>query len=121
MDRDVRDVPLTAADPRAVTGYEAALTQFQTYVGDPIDTLDRTLAEAPDFVMGHLFKALAIITTGEKQFLPAAQSAFADAAHHAGPRRAGDRPAPDRAAGSPHPSRHPGNCASRSSARVRGR
>ena len=83
MKRDIRDVPVSTANARAMSGYETALVQFQTYVGDPIDTLDRTLAEAPDFVIGHLFKALAIITTGEKQFVPAAASALADAIRHA--------------------------------------
>jgi tetratricopeptide (TPR) repeat protein len=84
MKRDVRDVPVSSEDDRALSGYEAALAQFQSYVGDPVETLDRTLAEAPDFVMGQLFKALAIVTTGEKQFLPAAEEAFAEAARHAG-------------------------------------
>ncbi len=79
MHRDVREVPVSAADAAALASYETALTQFQTYVGDPVDTLDRTLAAAPDFVLGHLFKALVLITTSEKQCLPAARSAFASA------------------------------------------
>lgn len=77
MNRDARDVPLSQATPEALSGYETALTQFQTYVGDPVATLDATLAEAPEFVMGHLFKALALFTTGEKQFVPLAETALA--------------------------------------------
>ncbi len=79
MQRDIRDVPVSSSSPEALSGYETALVQFQTYVGDPFATLDATLAEAPDFVMGHLFKALALYTTSEKQFVPAAEAALAEA------------------------------------------
>jgi tetratricopeptide (TPR) repeat protein len=89
MNRDPRDVPVSFADAKALAGYEAALTQFQSCVGDPFATLDATLAEAPDFVAGHLFKALAIFTTSEKQLVPAAQAALAEARRRLG--RANDR------------------------------
>ena len=82
MNRDARDLPVSSASDRAIKGYELALTQFQSYVGDPIATLDATLAEAPDFVMGHLFKALALFTLSEKQFLPAAEASLAEATRH---------------------------------------
>jgi tetratricopeptide (TPR) repeat protein len=79
MNRDIRDVPVSFASPEALAAHETALAQFQSYVGDPIATLDAALAEAPDFVIGHLFKALALFTTSEKQFVPAAQAALAQA------------------------------------------
>jgi tetratricopeptide (TPR) repeat protein len=82
MNRDVRDVQVSCASPKALAGYESALAQFQSYVGDPIATLDATLAEAPEFVIGHLFKALALFTASEKQFVPAAEAALADAVRH---------------------------------------
>jgi tetratricopeptide (TPR) repeat protein len=82
MIRDARDVPVSSASPRALAGYETALSQFQSYVGDPIATLDATLADAPDFVVGHLFKALALVTTSEKQFVPAAEESLAQAMRH---------------------------------------
>ena len=82
MIRDARDVPVSAAPSQALTGYETALAQFQSYVGDPIATLDATLAEAPDFVIGHLFKALALFTASEKQFIPMAAAALAEADRH---------------------------------------
>jgi len=91
MNRDIRDVPVSSATPRALSGYETALSQFQSYVGDPFATLDATLAEAPDFVIGHLFKALALFTTGEKQFVPAAEAALAEAERHAGRANARER------------------------------
>lgn len=76
MNRDARDVPVSSASASALAGYETALRQFQSYVGDPIATLDATLAQAPDFVMGHLFKALALFTATEKDFLPAAETSY---------------------------------------------
>lgn len=89
MNHDVREVPVSFATAGALDGYEVALRQFQSYVGDPIATLDATLAEAPEFVVGHLFKALALFTFGEKQFVPAAEAALAAALRHA--ERANDR------------------------------
>jgi tetratricopeptide (TPR) repeat protein len=89
MNRDARDVPVSSASREALAGYEKALAQFQSYVGDPIATLDATLAEAPDFVPGHLFKALALFTTSEKQFVPAAEASLAEATQHLG--RANER------------------------------
>ena len=82
MNRDIRDTPVSSRNTQALAGYERALAQFQSYVGDPIVTLDATLAEAPDFVMGHLFKALALFTTSEKQFLPAAEESLGTALRH---------------------------------------
>ncbi|HEX6268562.1 MAG TPA: tetratricopeptide repeat protein [Burkholderiales bacterium] len=82
MNLDARDVPVSGASAKALEGYETALTQFQSYVGDPVATLDATLAEAPGFVMGHLFKALALFTSSEKQFVPMAEAALAEAVRH---------------------------------------
>jgi len=79
MNHDIRDTPVSSANPRALAGYEKALAQFQAYVGDPIATLDATLTEAPDFVAGHLFKALGLFTMGEKQFVPAVEASLAEA------------------------------------------
>lgn len=89
MIRDSRDVPVSSATPQALNGYETALAQFQSYVGDPIATLDATLAEEPDFVIGHLFKALALFTASEKQFMPLATASLAEADRHLS--RANDR------------------------------
>src|SRR5688572_29325383 len=79
MNHDVRNTPVSSATALALAGYETALAQFQSYSGDPIARLDATLAEAPDFVIGHLFKALALFTASEKQHLPAAEACLAHA------------------------------------------
>ena len=82
MIRDARDVPVSSGTPQALIGYETALAQFQSYAGDPVATLDATLAEAPDFVIGHLFKALALFTASEKQLIPLAAASLAEADRH---------------------------------------
>jgi tetratricopeptide (TPR) repeat protein len=79
LSRDLRGVPVTSATRQTLAGYETALKQFQSYVGDPIATLDATLADAPDFAIGHIFKALALFTASEKQLLPSAEAALAQA------------------------------------------
>ncbi len=89
MHRDARDVPVSSASPHALAGYEKALWQLQAYVGDPVATIDATLAEAPDFVPGHLFKALALFTMSEKQLVPAIEASLAEAQRHG--RRANER------------------------------
>jgi tetratricopeptide (TPR) repeat protein len=89
MNRDIRDTPVSYRNAQALAGYERALKQFQSYVGDPIATLDATLAEAPDFVMGHLFKGLALFTTSEKQLLPTIEASLTAALAHGG--RANER------------------------------
>jgi tetratricopeptide (TPR) repeat protein len=50
--------------------YEAALEQFQAYVGDPIATIDEALQAAPAFIAGHVLKALVLYTLAERRFVP---------------------------------------------------
>jgi tetratricopeptide (TPR) repeat protein len=83
MIKDVRGMPVTAASAAALAGYETALLQFQSYVGNPVETLDATLAESPDFVLGQVFKALALFTASERGWLPDARAALEAATRHA--------------------------------------
>ena len=69
MQQDARGVPVTGGSKFACDQYEIALRQFQSYVGDPIATIDAALAASPPFVAGHLFRALAMFTMSEKSFL----------------------------------------------------
>ena len=70
MHRDARGVPVSGSSAFARDQYEVALRQFQSYVGDPFATLDAALADSPQFVVGHLFRALAMYTMTEKALLP---------------------------------------------------
>jgi hypothetical protein len=67
---DARGEPLSGASDTAVTLYEQALAELQCYRGDPLATLDRTIAESPDFVMAHCFRAYIFILTTEARALP---------------------------------------------------
>ena len=70
MHRDARGVPVSGGSAFARDQYEVALRQFQSYVGDPVATLDAALADSPQFVVGHVFRALAMYTMTEKSLLP---------------------------------------------------
>ena len=67
MKNDSRGIALTGANDRTLARYEAAVEQFQTYVGDPIATIDEALGEAPSFVAAHLFKAIVLCTLAERR------------------------------------------------------
>ncbi len=79
MPNDARGVPVSTDSPKALVAYETALTQFQSYFGDAVATLDAALAEQPDFVLGHLFKAAVLTTTSERRFTEIARPALAAA------------------------------------------
>jgi tetratricopeptide (TPR) repeat protein len=73
MTQDARGVPVSCANPKALDLYETALGQYQSYVGDPIATIDQALAEAPDFTLGHLFRATVLMTFTERQYAAQAE------------------------------------------------
>ena len=58
---DCRGLPVTCADQSAIDGLERAHDLLLIYTGDPIAVIDEVLAEHPDFIMGHCFKA-AVLT-----------------------------------------------------------
>jgi hypothetical protein len=67
MAQDLRGIPVSTGSAAALEWFEAALRQFQSYTGDPIATIDSALAEAPDFVAGHLFRGLAFFSMSERR------------------------------------------------------
>ncbi|MGE5169402.1 MAG: tetratricopeptide repeat protein [Rudaea sp.] len=83
MKTDLRGVPVTGGDGFALERYETALRQYQSYVGDPVATIDEALAAQPAFVAGHLLKALVFYTLGERRFATLAAEALAAARAHA--------------------------------------
>src|SRR5215471_9351113 len=66
--QDARGVPVSCSQQSALDLFETALVQYQTYVGDPLATIDDALRHAPDFILGHLFRAALLMTTSEKRF-----------------------------------------------------
>ena len=55
--KDCRDVPISYGDQRAIDGLEEAMLCGLAFRGDAIAKIDVVLAEHPQFIMGHLFKA----------------------------------------------------------------
>jgi tetratricopeptide (TPR) repeat protein len=76
---DLRGVPVSLDDTAALELFEQAVRQFQSYVGDAIGTIDRALALRPDFVLGHAFRAAALMTGGERRFFEMARTSIAAA------------------------------------------
>jgi tetratricopeptide (TPR) repeat protein len=74
-----RGEPVSCNDDTALALYEHALTQFQSYRGDPIATIDQALTIAPDFVMGHVLKAMLFMTLSERRFAEQARVSVASA------------------------------------------
>lgn len=83
MAHDPTEIAFSGADEQSLASYALALRQFQSYVGDPIATIDVALQRSPGFVGGHLLKAFVLYTLAERQFASAAQSAVATASAHA--------------------------------------
>jgi len=67
---DAREVPVSSCQPESLDDYETALQQFQSYFGDPTETLAGTLERDPEFVIGHIFNASAMLMMSERQYLP---------------------------------------------------
>jgi hypothetical protein len=92
MNRDSRGIAMTGGDAFALARYEAAIEQFQAYVGDPIATIDEALQATPSFIAGQLLKALVLYTLSERKFVPFATEALDAAraqASHANDRERG--------------------------------
>ncbi|MGH7267597.1 MAG: tetratricopeptide repeat protein [Candidatus Rokuibacteriota bacterium] len=66
--QDARGVPVSCSDRSALELYEKALIQYHSYVGDPIATIEDALTHAPDFVLGHVFRAMVLMTFAERRF-----------------------------------------------------
>jgi tetratricopeptide (TPR) repeat protein len=58
---------VSAPDPSTRSLYEEALVQYQSYRGDPVATIEQALARSPDFVLGHVFRALVLMTLTERR------------------------------------------------------
>lgn len=76
---DQQGNPVTGATAGAVADFDDAVHAFNIYRGDPVALVDRAIAEAPDFVMAHIFKAILFAVATE----PEAQTAARGIAAHA--------------------------------------
>ena len=76
---DARGVPVSTCTQSSLDAFEKALWQFQSYFGDPTATLACALHDEPDFILGHIFNASAMLMLSERQYLPAVQESLATA------------------------------------------
>jgi tetratricopeptide (TPR) repeat protein len=74
---DARGVPTSTTNRHSLDRFEAALSQLQRYRGDPFSTIDEALARDPEFVTGHIFRAMAAAMMWERSVLPDINKALA--------------------------------------------
>ncbi|HEX7038214.1 MAG TPA: tetratricopeptide repeat protein [Pseudomonadales bacterium] len=67
---------MSCRNDAALQHFDKALDAFQTYLGNPIEHLERALTEEPDFVMAHLFRAIALALTSERRHLKDARASL---------------------------------------------
>ena len=77
--KDARDLAVSTSSAQALEHFETALTQFHSYTGDPLATMQQALQADPEFALAHLFNAFAMFTTSEQRYLPAVREAIAKA------------------------------------------
>ena len=63
---DLRGVATSTTNPRSLAAFETAIGQLQCYRGDPVATIDAALADDPDFVLGHVFRAAVHVILWER-------------------------------------------------------
>src|SRR5262245_12441344 len=79
MLQDIRGHALSGATAAGLSYYEKAVRELNLYIGDPVATVDKAIAESPDFVMAHALKAWLHLLGTEPEGLPVARAALAAA------------------------------------------
>ena len=81
---DCRGVPISYGDIGAIEGLERAMLAALSFRGDAIAEIDKVLAEHPQFVMAHLFKAAWLTQAMETRIYSEMVAALENAARLAG-------------------------------------
>lgn len=76
--RDAFDLTLSGATAAGFTPYSQAVRELQCFIGDPVASVDRAIAEDPGFVMAHVFKGYLFGLATERE-----ATAVAKACHEA--------------------------------------
>jgi tetratricopeptide (TPR) repeat protein len=74
--KDQRGAACSGASRSAIDLYDRALAEFQCYRFDPVTTVNRALAESPQFTMGHLLHAYLHLTGTEPPALAVARASI---------------------------------------------
>lgn len=70
MTTDIWGHPHSHSSSEAVRRFEKAVGLMNAYQADPVAKIDALLADHPDFVMGHAFRAAALALAADKLFAP---------------------------------------------------
>ena len=82
--KDALGHPVSGATAAAIDHYEQAAHELRCLVGDPLATIDRALAEAPEMSIAHTLRAWLHLLGTEAPALATAQEEALAAARHAG-------------------------------------
>ena len=68
--RDHRGLPMSCGHAGSVERFERAVTLLQGYYADPLAAIDEALADDPELLMGHAFRAGLFLISTEKRAVP---------------------------------------------------
>lgn len=77
--KDAAGYELSGASACSLEALEQGLREFRCYIGDPVATVERALADNPVLTMGHVLKAYLYLLGTEPGGLPVAHEARASA------------------------------------------
>lgn len=80
MVKDRLGLTLSGADEAAAVHYERGVSELQRFVGDPVGSADKAIAEAPGFVMAHVLKGWLYGLATEREALAVTRDCHAAAA-----------------------------------------
>ncbi|MPZ38010.1 MAG: tetratricopeptide repeat protein [Rhizobiales bacterium] len=75
--KDCRGHRLTGATDKSLPHYETGVRELNLFINDPVATVDKAIAESPDFVMAHALKAWLHLLGTEPTGIPVAREALA--------------------------------------------
>ncbi len=76
MLKDCRGHRLTGATEKSLPHYETALRELNLFINDPVASVDKAIAESPDFVMAHALKAWLHLLGTEPAGIPVARASL---------------------------------------------
>jgi hypothetical protein len=73
--KDAVGYAVSGANARSLEALEQGAHELRCYIGDPVATVERALAESPELVLGHVLKAYLHLLGTEPGGLPVARAA----------------------------------------------
>ncbi|WFP63367.1 tetratricopeptide repeat protein [Mesorhizobium sp. WSM4904] len=82
--KDAFGLAYSGATEAGFSSYARAVHELQCFIGDPVGTIDRAIADDPGFVMAHVFKGYLFGLATEREAMAVARSCHAAALSLAG-------------------------------------